>query len=696
MQDRIPDIQVRLAAAQLPALPQILLRIVELCERDDVGLAELGGVVGKDAGIAARVVAIANSPYYNRGRAIDTVDKGLAVLGTTTVRRIALNQAVIELFGRFRGARGFDLGPFWRHTLLTAVLARQIAQQLGYPNPEEAYLAGLLHDVGRLALLTVAQQDYLPLFESWREEASLLEDERALFGMDHAQTGAWLAERWQLHPFFADALRYHHEPPDRILTAHQLVQAVALADRLGGIHPSRIEDLSDILALWGLDAQAGARLLEAGLKEIKTIADQFGITLPDAPPPPAPVTEVEALDKVAELTSSRVIAQGALPEGAAEGSIDATLVALAQGASLLFGARRSALFRHDQGRLQGRSLDGLDSRIDEIRLPLPAVDTALGKAWAGKTQILLAGMAGNSLADAQILGVLGGEGMVCLSLAHEGMPLGVLVLGLDMARTLALRHRPWALDAFAAEAGRLLGQATRREAELEQTRQGLGGRFERQARAMVHEAGNPLGVVRNYLAILRGRLSEQAAPTQEIDLMEEELRRVTRIIQGLRQVDLSAAPERQRLDVNGLVQDVLRFCRMGKAEMRRVEVVLALEEGLPAVMADADKLKQVLINLVFNAAEALPQGGRLTLSTARWRGAKGGESVEIGIADNGPGLPPEVMGQLYGPVATAKGGAHAGLGLSIVGRLVEELGGAIQCRSASTGTVFKLVLPAAA
>jgi nitrogen-specific signal transduction histidine kinase len=127
--------------------------------------------------------------------------------------------------------------------------------------------------------------------------------------------------------------------------------------------------------------------------------------------------------------------------------------------------------------------------------------------------------------------------------------------------------------------------------------------------------------------------------------------------------------------------------------MARVETHYRLEEALPTVRSDRNKLKQILINLIFNAAEAMPEGGRLTLSSAYWHSGQQQGQIELGVEDSGPGIPDEVLQQLYSPVASRKGGTHAGVGLAIVGRLVAELGAVIQCHSTKAGTRFKLLLP---
>jgi signal transduction histidine kinase len=289
---------------------------------------------------------------------------------------------------------------------------------------------------------------------------------------------------------------------------------------------------------------------------------------------------------------------------------------------------------------------------------------------------------------------LGTEALLCLPLDHAGQSLGVLTLGIDAAGAAALHTRSALLAAYAAQAGRLYQEARTQSAAIEQARQIAADECQLRARQVIHEVGNPLGVVHNYLATLRDRLANAPETTQDIDLMREELRRVSRILQTLRQTEAPEAGGRQGVDVNALVRQVLDFCRKGKPEMARIQAEFQPDADLRPLTLDRDRLKQVLINLIFNAVEAMPQGGRLSLSTARWRSGRGEEHVEITVQDSGPGIPAEILERLYTPVASRKGGDHAGLGLSIVARLVEELDAVIQCHSSPAGTRFKLLLPA--
>jgi signal transduction histidine kinase len=137
----------------------------------------------------------------------------------------------------------------------------------------------------------------------------------------------------------------------------------------------------------------------------------------------------------------------------------------------------------------------------------------------------------------------------------------------------------------------------------------------------------------------------------------------------------------------------VKFWRLGKQELQGIELSFTPAADLPTSNTDPDKLKQILTNLVFNAAEALCGKGRIALSTACWRAGHDRSTLEISVADNGPGLPGEVLAHLYQPQQSTKGDGHAGLGLSIVATLVEELGGTLQCNSGPSGTHFKIMLP---
>ena len=696
MQNQALDIHRRLALAHLPSMPQILVQLLEYCDQEDVGIAGLGDLVNKDTGVAAKVVSIANSAYYRRSRVLDGVDQCVNMLGMDAIRSIVLNHSIIELFSRFRGAGDFDLTHFWRHTLRCAVMAKRLADRMNYPNPQEAYLAGLLHDVGQLALISVAPERYVPILMAHADEDELLRREQEVFGLSHAEVGAWLAERWQLHPFLVDAILYHHEPAARIRSAHALVQIIRLSDALSASldDPDKLTDALSADA--GMNRDEAVALMTGADMDVRIIAEQFGIELPDVVMPSEPAAN-NGHDKLAEALSDRLVVGNAFPAAGCEKSPEEANLILAQGTRILFGPCAVALFTPANGMLQGQGLDAIGNRIEEIRIAVGNADSMVARAYHGEIAALSENTPSRSVVDEQLRRLLGRNALLVMPLRHNHTRLGVMALGIDRETAETLNGRLRLLSAFAVEAGRFLLQSREQQARLEQARtQSVEGYMD-QARRIVHEVSNPLSVVRNYLALLKEQLTDQEQGSLDIALLEEELRRVGRILEGLkRPASLGQAVVEKRVDdINALLDDVMRFSRTGKTGPLGIELLLSQEDGLPPVSGDADKIKQVLINLIFNAAEVLTEGGRITVTSSLWRGARGDQSVEITIADTGPGIPAEVMERLYQPVRSTKGGGHAGLGLSIVRNLVEELGGSMHCKSSPSGTTFMILLPAA-
>lgn len=692
MQIESLDIHKRLATARLPALPQVLLELMALCEREDAGIAEIAAAVGKDAGIAARVVSIANSPFYRPDRALHSIEQCLAVLGTTTVRRLTLNQAVVDLFARFQKSRQYDLGYFWFHALSVAVTARRLAEKLDYANTDEAYLAGLLHDVGQLALLSCEGDRYLDMFKDFTGELELMRREQAAFGLTHAEVGAWLAERWGLHGIFVDCILYHHESLQRARQAHPLTQIVLLANLFNAQAEGTLAAQADDLGHWQLDIPQVLEMLEDAHGEARAIAAELGIDLPTQPAPLTPSSD--ATPELAEAVAQRLEGMLTAPEATASAQVEDALTDIRRGAGLLFAARGAAVFAPAGDGL--RWLGGMqaDPRGGEIRIDPADPQARIARAFHGHPGLAGHKPEGGHLADLQVLRLLGGERLLCLPLTWEGEALGSLALGLDAGSAAYFAHRQALLLAFAREAGRRLGLAMRIG---EQTAQAAHETTEAQTlhtRKLLHEANNPLGVIRNYLAVLRQQLADHPQASQDLDLVTEELRRVGRILQRMREPaggKASAAPA--RIDLNAFIGEAVRFWRLGKPELQGIDISYTAVPDLPPLAIDADKLKQVLTNLVFNAAEAMGGRGRIELGATLWRGGRQGNMLEIQVCDHGPGLPAEMLQALERPKTSGKGGEHAGLGLAIVSDLVAELGGSLQCATGSTGTCFKINLP---
>src|SRR5262245_54410811 len=169
-------------------MPQILLRFLDEAGSEQASMDTLAELVMRDPALSARVLTVANSAAFRRGGEMRSIRQSLGALGTRMVRTIASCLVVQNVFGRLPGAKAQDLAGFWRHSLFVAELARAAAHELGAADNEceEAYLAGLLHDVGQLVLLGGLGKAYGTLLTSSHSEAELVGNERPVLATDHS------------------------------------------------------------------------------------------------------------------------------------------------------------------------------------------------------------------------------------------------------------------------------------------------------------------------------------------------------------------------------------------------------------------------------------------------------------------------------------------------------------------------------
>lgn len=123
------DIRNRLLVARLPSMPQILLKLIELCQADEAGMAELAKLIANDAGMTAKVLSVANSAAYHRGGNKVGLLQALGVLGSDMIKTLVISESVFQTFSGFPHSGSTDLRSFWKHSLTTAVIAREIAKK---------------------------------------------------------------------------------------------------------------------------------------------------------------------------------------------------------------------------------------------------------------------------------------------------------------------------------------------------------------------------------------------------------------------------------------------------------------------------------------------------------------------------------------------------------------------------------------
>jgi putative nucleotidyltransferase with HDIG domain len=691
------DIRNRLLVARLPTMPQILIKLIDLCQAEDVGIAELAQLIANDAGMTSRVLRVANSAAYQRSGRKLALPQALATLGADLVKSLLISESVFQTFSGFPHTGGTDLRPFWKHSLTAAVIARDLAKAMQYPQIEEAYLAGLLHDVGRLALLAAAPDTYSFNFHT-SDDGNLCTAEQKSLQISHAEAGAWLIERWEMDSFLADAVLYHHEDPARVMTAHPLIRIIHLAHLLSD-HPLGTPLPVDMGALCGISDATLKDIYEGCEAQVMLAADHLGIDLSGMPElmasvatPIAPVASTSVQQRLTEEIRNRALSAELSQTFARQKDGAHLLDSIRQNAGILFDLDDSAVFLIGSN---GRTL--VSASVGEQRQRL--LDFSISLAGGGLANavtnkhlaFLERGRSSLNLAEEQLLRAFNAPCLLCLPLVADNRSLGLLVAGVASWRVAELQRQEKFLLVFGTQAAAALQSAAKERTEFDRRIASVQEEHLKNSRKIVHEASNPLSIIKNYLGVLDDKLARQESVGTELQILNEEIDRVGSIIKEFAQV-ATPAPDTV-IDINKVISDIVRLFRDSRFLPPSVQIAAVLPEAPSQVSCNSGVVKQIFVNLIKNAVEAMPKGGRIEVINNGTSRRGGADYFSLLVKDSGPGLPDEVRAKLFSPVRSTKAGDNRGLGLSIVHGLVLKLQGSITCQSSALGTIFEIQLP---
>jgi putative nucleotidyltransferase with HDIG domain len=255
--DRIED---------LPTLPVVAMEVNKMLLDYDTTIDKLSDAIEKDQAMVSKILKLVNSAFFGLRGKISNISHAIVVLGFNTIRNAVVSISIIDAFSVKESLDGFDIAEFWKHSVAVAVTSKYLAEKTGIHSADDCFVAGLLHDMGKIVLL----QHFKDLFQKiWRtvkgNNLSFYEAEKSHIQIDHARIGGYLTRKWQLPPALVDAIRFHHcVTPDAndqnllmiIHTADIIVNTYTKKPKndlvLSGIHPdalnvlgSRFDTISD-------------------------------------------------------------------------------------------------------------------------------------------------------------------------------------------------------------------------------------------------------------------------------------------------------------------------------------------------------------------------------------------------------------------------------------------------------------------
>jgi len=254
---------------QIPTIPAVLAPLLRYLQQpvEQLDVQKVTDMIAQDKSLAAQCLQMANSPLFGRWQKVDSLRGAVIGLGFHRLTDIAMSCGVLNMMPK--DSSGIDPVVFWEHSLGCALVCRQVARKINYPDPSKAYLAGLLHDLGIIVNLWLLPKEFRNAFEAGRTQGvPLHEAEQSVLGFTHCDSGRLLAAQWDLSPDLCEVVSLHHTPQQSRDHAG-LVALVELSDllcRMSGLNHGYPENRQINLL-----EQTGFTVLSQQCREVKEL-----------------------------------------------------------------------------------------------------------------------------------------------------------------------------------------------------------------------------------------------------------------------------------------------------------------------------------------------------------------------------------------------------------------------------------------
>ncbi len=722
---------------QLPTLPPVAVQLLDLVNDEDSGLNEVARLIELDPALCSKILRIANSLHFGMSRQITTVELATRVLGLDLVRSVALSLIAFDFFKPQTG-QAIDLTSLWSHSVSCAIASELLARRFGHPKPKEAFIAGLLHDLGKLVLLYWNREEYETVINEARAEGRLLlEVEEDRLGMGHTQAAKLLMGYWKFPSLVVDAAWLHHQPVSHFgpEPQKQVSFIVKCANNL--CHLYRLGDSGNTKAdlskhqlqqISHIPSDELVQLFTEVFRRFEEVSKQFDLescsldlymsAVSQANQEVAQM-EIELSVKNRQLTQQQTIMTSICqlqeqlsPRITTGRAMEKILKLLQQTTS---GKRLMGfLFLEQEGLVEGRMKMGPKIPMQRMVFPVILKPGEQASRLKSREQYFLIKQAILQQEDtpgstAQLKEFLESGDLIVLPLETNSATLGQIVIELEgsewnKTETVALLRQyareaasalervllVEALDQQTENLARLVRKEQEIQTQLHQAQQlaSVGSL----AAGAAHEINNPLGAISLQAEILLKQAKkedERKAP----QLILDQSTRISKIINDLMGFARPTEPTVAPANAQTILEETLRVLE-NRIKIAQVELRKEYQSPLPLINADPQQLEQVFLNLIINALQAMKTGGVLTLRV----GVDEAQThLAIAFEDTGIGIKPDQLSSIFDPFYTTKeAGEGTGLGLAISYSIVTNHNGQINASShPGHGSTFTVLLPLA-
>ncbi len=196
----------------IPTLPTVVSRMIDLIDNPKTSASSLASLISSDQALTARILKMANSAYYGFPREIFSVDTAIVVMGFNAIKDLGLSLSVYNMVRDAVSLEGFNVTSYWEHSVGCGTASRLLAKRFCPEAAGEAFVAGLLHDIGKVIMNKYLGKEFIEIMERTAKGEELLETEREVLDTDHGEIGSWLTNKWNLPDVITQCAKYHHIP----------------------------------------------------------------------------------------------------------------------------------------------------------------------------------------------------------------------------------------------------------------------------------------------------------------------------------------------------------------------------------------------------------------------------------------------------------------------------------------------------
>jgi len=694
----------KIKRSDLPQLPQVILQLIRACGSDKTDVDEVTQIICLDAALTAKLLSIIASPHVNLAKQITTIKSAVVYLGLDTVRNIAISSSAMQFFKFSKVTDNFNINRFWYHSYKCAVLARRIALEENQVNPDQYFLAGLLHDIGTLVLMATFPKEYKGIEARVNQGQNEFEAQADIFKIDGPKVSSWLFNQWRLNHMASDSVQFLSQPLARIAEELVHVKILYMANLMAD--PESVNVTQDVLFLTDIPAPVLNDIAVQAENEVHQMAKSLNL-VPDKRRGNAFAPKPENNLLAGDLKDVSLFF-GTLDNLLRARDVATVLTTVQRGLEIIFHIPRIFFFLPDRetGLLTGTCAkeDRHYNIVTSMALAMNNNDSLVVKSVnTGKITASL-GQKNPAASDTQIIRFLETPALYAIPIPGHNGCSGAMVLGVDSDLAQTLDKNKTLLELFSRQTGTCLENFDFRKAYARDLSDKKMEAYAILTDKVIHEINNPVAIIKNYLETLTLKLPEKHPAQEELTVVKEEMSRVASLLDGLTSFSKPrVGGDVESIDLNQMCRRVLLVLNKSILLPRQIRIQTDLDDAMPKATLDSNGLKQVIINLVKNAADALEKGDEIRFKTRFVPGSAKVLTdekrtlpglVKITIQDNGPGIPAHVMERLFEPYNSSKDrSANSGLGLSIVHSIVREMQGRITCDSSQgKGTCFTILI----